>query len=215
MKNSILIIIAVFSLSCSSIRKKEVLPVLGRYEVIEKTIDGKKTYDSIPHTIADFSFLNQDSMIVDNDFLKGKAYIADFFFTSCPTICPTMKKQLLRVFDKYKHEKDFAILSHTIDPKHDTIPLLKDFSERLGVTGGNWHFLYGTQEEIYSIGEKSYMLIAGEDSSAPGGYIHSGAFILVDDQKRVRGIYDGTDVDQVNILLIELDLLLNEIKSRN
>ena len=114
-------------------------------------------------------------------------------------------------YEKYKNETNFKILSHTIDPSHDSIPVLKSFAERLGVADNNWHFLTGKQSDIYELGEKSYMVIAGEEESAPGGFIHSGAFMLVDNLGRIRGVYDGTDKVQVDILLVEIDLLLDEI----
>ena len=209
-----LIVIASLWLVCGC-SKPEVLPIMGRYKITEQIIDGAIVKDSIPHQIADFSFMNQDSIWINNDTLAGKAYVADFFFTSCPTICPVMKKQMVRVFEKYQDESKFAIVSHSIDPKHDSIPLLNDFAKRLGVHGKNWHFLTGNQNDIYQIGEKSYLSVSGEDKGAPGGYIHSGAFILIDDQRRIRGVYDGTDVDQVDILLLEIDILLDEIKKRN
>lgn len=213
-KNSFAFVLLLGVLGCTSTSKEEKLPVLGRPQIISKEVNGQTVKDTIPHQIADFSFLNQDSVLINNDSLKGKAYVADFFFTSCPTICPSMKKQLIRVHNVYQDEKLFSILSHTIDPKHDTIPVLKEFAERLGVSNSNWHFLYGSQDEVYPLGEKSYMMIAGEDANAPGGYIHSGAFILVDDQKQIRGVYDGTDAEAVDLLITEIDILLNEIKSR-
>lgn len=197
--------------ACNSKSENEKLPVFGRNKIIEKQVNGNTTFDTLEHKIADFRFVNQDSAWVTNSTFKDKIYVADFFFTSCPTICPKMKKQMLRVYDKFKNESRISILSHTIDPNHDTVELLKKFSDGLGVKSNKWHFVTGDIDDIYTIGEKSYMVTAGEDEDAPGGYIHSGAFLLIDNHRRVRGVYDGTEPDQVSRLLFEIDLLLNEL----
>ena len=198
-------------LSCTP-KKEFELPVLGRKNIVEKDINGTKTYDTLDHTIAPFSFVNQEGEEVNNQYVKGKIYVADFFFTSCPTICPRMKKQMTRVYEKYDGDSLFTILSHTIDPEYDTIQVLKEYSEAIGVGTPTWHFLTGDREEIYNLGETSYMIVAGEDENEPGGYIHSGAFILVDHLGRIRGVYDGTAEDQVSILLMDIDLLLNKLR---
>ncbi len=180
----------------------EKLPVLGRKEVLSG--------DTVYHTIGDYSFVNQDSMVVTPDTFEDKIYIADFFFTSCPTICPVMKTQMLRVYEEFQNNDEVAILSHTIDPEYDTVALLHDYAERLGVESDTWHFVTGNKEEIYDIGQSSYMVTAMEDEEEPGGFLHSGAFILVDKEKRIRGIYDGTKEDAVSKLIQDVPLLLAE-----
>lgn len=197
-------------ISCEQPSGDGSLPILGRSEIVEKKEGGKTYYDTIPHTISDFKFVNQDSVWVTNETFKGKVYVSDFFFTSCPTICPTMKKQMLRVYEKYKTRDEVGILSHTIDPRHDSVQVLKEYSERLGVDGKKWHFVTGNEDVIYELGETSYMVTAGEDGSAPGGYIHSGAFLLIDMDRRVRGVYDGTVADQVDVLMNDIEKLLQE-----
>ncbi|RED99430.1 SCO family protein [Marinoscillum furvescens] len=190
--------------ACDQVKSDYELPILGRKEYVDKVVDGKTVKDTIYHTIAEFEFVNQDSSIVNNTTFANKVYVADFFFTSCPTICPVMKKQMLRVYEKYNDNPNFAILSHSIDPEHDTVALLNDFAQRLGVTSDTWHFVTGDKDEIYDIGEKSYMVVANEDPNAPGGFIHSGAFILVDQKGRIRGVYDGTVPEQVDILINDI-----------
>src|SRR5690606_9007075 len=118
----------------------ENLPILGRKEIS----DG----DTVYHTIGDFRFVNQDSAIVTPATFDDKIYIADFFFTSCPTICPVMKTQMLRVYEGFQNNEEVAILSHTIDPDYDTVALLHDYAERLGVESNTWHFVTGDKEEI-------------------------------------------------------------------
>ncbi len=190
--------------------KNERLPILGRSEIVNVKFDGKITADTIYHTIPDFSFTDQDGNVVTQNTFKDKIYIADFFFTTCPTICPIMKTQMLRVYDKYKENPDILILSHTIDPKHDSVEVLHEFAEKLGVSSNVWHFVTGDQDEIYDIGQNSYMVTAGEDKNQPGGYLHSGAFLLIDKERRIRGIYDGTKAEKVDILMKDIVKLLDE-----
>jgi protein SCO1/2 len=195
------IIVAATSIfSCENSSRK--LPIMGERDFVNG--------DSVFHTIPDFAFINQDSLPITNKTYEGKIYITDFFFTTCPTICPVMKKQLLRVYEKYKENPKVGILSHTIDPRHDSVQVLKEYATRLGIDGNMWNFVTGDKSKIYKLGEKSYYITAGEDSTAAGGIIHSGAFILVDTKRRVRGIYDGTKETDVTKLIKDMEVLLNE-----
>lgn len=207
-----LFILSLFAVlaACDQVKSNYELPILGHKEYVDKVVDGKTVKDTIYHTIAPFEFVNQDSALVNNTTFANKVYVADFFFTSCPTICPVMKKQMLRVYEAYQDQPNFAILSHSIDPTHDTVALLHDFAERLGVSSNTWHFVTGDKDEIYDIGEKSYMVVANEDANAPGGFIHSGAFILVDQKGRIRGVYDGTVPEQVDILINDISRLIKK-----
>jgi protein SCO1/2 len=201
----ITVAIVVTCMSCGKVNSTYELPILGRSEIIETETESGTTYDTVYHTITDFAFVDQDSNMVTNETFTNQVYVADFFFTSCPTICPVMKQQMLRVYEVYKDNPKVGILSHSIDPEYDTVALLHEFAARLGVTSDKWHFVTGDKEDIYEIGEKSYMVVANEDESAPGGFIHSGAFLLVDQKRRIRGVYDGTVPEQV-------DILINDIK---
>lgn len=187
--------------SCAE-KKEAALPIFG-----EKEVEGG---DTIYHTIADFKFVDQDSAFVTNDTFKDKIYVADFFFTSCRTICPIMKTQMLRVYDSIQNEPDVLLLSHSIDPEYDTVGLLHDYAERLGVKSNKWHFVTGSKEDIYKIAQTSYFATAMEDKAEPDGFIHSGAFLLIDKNKRIRGKYDGTKEEDVNRLLGEIQRLKKE-----
>jgi len=202
-----LVLIAFIVVSCGE-NSGSKLPILGRQEY--KEVNGK--LDTIFHTVPDYSFVDQDSIEVTPSTFQNKIYVADFFFGTCPTICPVMKQQMLRVYDAYKDNPNFAILSHTIDPEHDTVAYLKDFSVKLGVPDNQtWHFVTGDKDEIYEIGSAAgYMVPVGEDADAPGGYIHSGAFILVDQERRIRGFYDGTKPMDVTALINDIPKLLAE-----
>ena len=186
------------------------LPILGDHSIRVRMVNGKSVTDSVYHTIPDFAFVDQYADTVTAKTLDNKIYVADFFFTTCPTICPKMKVQLKRVYEKYKGNPDLMLLSHTIDPAHDSVAVLHEFAKNLGVTGKQWLFVTGDRDKIYDIGQTSYMVTAQEDASAPGGVVHSGAFILVDKQKRVRGVYDGTTEEGVDKLMVDIDKLLHE-----
>lgn len=181
------------------------LPIFG-----ERRVEGS---DTVYHTIAPFQFVNQDSAVVTNETFQDKIYVADFFFTTCRTICPIMKTQMTRVYEATQSMPDVVILSHTIDPEYDTVALLHDFAERLGADSKRWHFVTGVKDSIYKIAQTSYYVTAMEDKTEPDGFIHSGAFMLIDKQQRVRGKYDGTKEDDVNRLIADIKRLRREYEN--
>ncbi len=208
------LLLGILFLACSPNEKGSAddgpLPILGNSHINEFEMEGKVVKDTIYHKIASFTFTNQEGNEISNYTMDGKVYVADFFFTTCPTICPIMTTQLLRVYEAYKEEADFKILSHTLDPTHDTAEVLKDYAERIGVEDSEtWHFLTGDQEKIFEIGQTSYLTTAMADKTEPGGILHSGAFVLVDQNGRIRGVYDGTKEDQVDKLIRDIPKLLN------
>jgi protein SCO1/2 len=186
----------------SCLAKEEKLPIFGQREVVGS--------DTIYHAIAPFSFVDQDSTVITNDTFKDKIYVADFFFTTCTTICPIMKTQMLRVYEATREMPDVLILSHTIDPEYDTVALLHDFAARLGVESKRWHFVTGVKDSIYRIAQTSYFATAMEDKTEPEGFIHSGAFLLIDKRQRIRGKYDGTKEEDVNRLVVDIKRLERE-----
>jgi protein SCO1/2 len=188
-------------LSCAQ-KKETPLPIFGERELVGG--------DTVYHTIADFKFVDQDSAEITNATFQDKIYVADFFFTSCRTICPKMKTQMLRVYDSIENNPDVLLLSHTIDPEYDTVGLLHDYAERLGVKSSKWHFVTGNKDDIYKTAQTSYFATALEDKSEPDGFIHSGAFLLIDKQRRIRGKYDGTIEEDVNRLLGDIKKLEKE-----
>ena len=167
-----------------------------------------------PSPISSFNFLNQDSVSITNQTFKDKVYIADFFFTSCTSICPTMHRKLKALFEEYKDEPDLMFLSHTIDYKYDVPSKLKQYAVKLGVDGPRWQFAYGTKDAIYNIAEKSYLSAVIEDQNEKEKYIHQGWFLLIDGNGRMRGAYDSTHDDQIDLLKKDLDNLLTETKNK-
>jgi len=196
--------------ACKPGSDKKTLPIFGSRTPISKTVDGKIVTDTIYQTIPKFKFVNQYGDSITNKSLDGDTYVADFFFTTCPSICPVMARNMLTVYNTFKNTGDFKIISHTIDPKHDSVPELKRYADKLGVTGNTWWFLQGKKEDTYSIAEKNYLVAVKKDSTAAGGYIHAGYFVLVDKQKRIRGAYDGTDPKQVDQLVADIKTLQAE-----
>lgn len=186
------------------------LPILGEREPVEKQVNGKTITDTIYQTIPDFNFINQDSASITNRDFDGKIYVADFFFTSCTSICPIMHRNMLNVYNEFQGNEQVKILSHTIDFKYDTPSKLKDYAEKLGVTGDQWQFVKGTKDSVYRLAEKNYLVAVSEDSTARDGFIHQGWFILVDKKRRLRGAYDGTKPDQVDQLIADMKTLLKE-----
>jgi protein SCO1 len=163
--------------------------------------------DSVYHQIGNFAFLNQDSVVVSERDYAGKIYIADFFFTTCPTICPKMKTQLLRVYKHFENDTNLYILSHTIDPQHDNVSVLRAFAKNLKVSSPQWNFVTGDKAKIYAIAQKSYFVSANEDAQADGGFVHSGAVVLIDRNRRIRGIYDGTKPEEIDKLIADIPVL--------
>jgi len=166
--------------------------------------------------VPDFSLPDQDGKMVSNKTLAGKVYITDFFFATCPGICPKMQSELLKVYKQYGQDPNVAFLSFTIDPEHDTQPVLADYARRLGVAAPNstWRFLHTPDRPTAYQLAHNFSAAAQTDLKAPGGIAHSGALALVDDQGYIRGSYDGLNPDQVALLLRQLPLLLNEVNGR-
>lgn len=192
------LILSVLLASCIE-QKEQKLPIFGQKEVTGN--------DTTYHSIGNFRLVNQDSTVVTNETLRGKIYVADFFFTSCRTICPIMKTQMMRVYKSVEDDPEVLLVSHTIDPEYDTVALLHDYADRLGVKSNKWHFLTGIKDSIYYLAQTSYFATAMEDEAEPDGFIHSGAFLLIDKKGRIRGKYDGTKEDDVNKLLKDIAIL--------
>ncbi len=212
---------AIVILACNACKlnnRPTTLPIYGTRNVVTKTVDGKSLTDTIYQTIPPFKFTNQYGDSISNKNLDGHIYVADFFFTTCPSICPIMQRNMLTVYDEFKTDKDFKILSYTIDPKHDSVNVLKKYADKLGITGKTWLFLQGKKEETYQLA--TGYLVSKPQEDAKQQFIHDGLFILVDKQQRVRGSYDGTDPKQVDQLVKDIKTLkaepgqttINEVK---
>ena len=194
--------------------------IFGIY-AIPKIVDRFKTPELI--TIAKvppFEFTNQDSKTISNSFYEGKVYVVEFFFTTCPTICPKMNESMLKIQNEFYGNQDFGIASFSINPKNDTPAVLKEYAKTHGATLKNWNFLTGEQDKIYALANTGFTLYAGEDSNAEGGFEHSGMFALVDKQGNIRSrldeygnpiaFYDGLDPKGVQQIKEDIKILLKE-----
>ena len=162
-----------------------------------------------PQPIRDWTYVDQLNRPISNADLRGKVHVVDFFFTSCPTICPKVKGQMLRLEEEFANEPDFALISFTVDPKRDTPERMKEYAEKLGITDmDRWRFIHGDKFEIYDL-DQDYLSIAEENANAPGGFDHSGYIVLVDHQGYVRSYASGLQPEEVDYLIKDIRLLLN------
>jgi protein SCO1/2 len=178
---------------------KDALPFIGEKE-FDYDEEGH-VIDTIYHTIPKFEFLAHDSTIITSETVKGKIYVADFFFTSCPSICPKMTNHMQDLHERTKDIKDLMFLSHTVDPETDSIPILRTYIESRNIdTRDNWFFLWAPQGYTYEIGKFGYLINADVDPEAEGGFLHSEHFVLIDKEGRIRGMYEGTNPSKINQL---------------
>lgn len=203
----LLIIPGLLLAACKFNSQTRALPIYGDRTPVTKTVNGQQVTDTIYATIPPFRFVNQYGDSTGSKELTGKIYVADFFFTSCPSICPVMQRNMLTVYNAFKDTADVKIVSFTIDPKYDTPPVLKKYADKLGVTGNSWSFLQGDRDTVYKLAQQNFLVGVKQDKAGPGGYVHDGLFILVDKEKRVRGSYDGTDPKQVAQLVDDIKTL--------
>ncbi len=178
------------------------LRVFGPFDVSEK---GDTVYHVIPH----FSFVNQEGKRISNRDLDGKIYVASFFFARCPKICPKMNEELKRVQIAFKGIDELKILSHTVNPENDSVPVLKEYAEKREVDNNQWWFLTGNKDSIYSIARDGYLVLAAQGKTSDD-FFHSQDLILVDKEKHIRGMYDGMEPAEVDTLIDEIKLLMHE-----
>ena len=208
-KQFFLVSMLLVSASCQERQKERVLPFIGHYDIEYKTVNGQEVEDTIYPTIPEFSYLNQDSVMISSESMKNKVWIADFFFTSCTTICPKMTVQMKRLSelttDLSKHTQ---FMSFSINPTVDGPSRLRSYIKRFGIEAKNWNFFTGNEEKIHFIGDQNFLVNARPDLGSQGGYAHSEAFVLVDKEGYIRGMYNGTDSEEVDQLEQDLRKLL-------
>tara|TARA_R110002126_G_scaffold47110_7_gene132098 strand:+ start:493 stop:1200 length:708 start_codon:yes stop_codon:yes gene_type:complete len=178
-------------------------PAMVNSELVPEEIQHIRKY----HTIADFSLTNQNGVIITQEDYKDKIYIADFFFTTCPTICPIMTKNMADIQQEIINDDDVLLLSHSVTPEIDSVAQLKKYAIEKGVDDTKWNLLTGDKKQIYELARKSYLAVKTDGDGGPFDMIHTENFILVDKQKRIRGFYDGTNKEDMEQLLIDLKIL--------
>lgn len=184
------------------------LAIYGNRTAVENA-DG--SFDTTYHQIPYFEFINQDGKKVTRDDMLGNVYVADFFFVTCPTICPKMTTNMKYVQDKFEGRKELRFLSITVNPEEDSVSVLKEYAEKVHANTNNWDFVTGNKEEIYDIAFKGFFVNVAKDSIAEGGFLHSQLLILIDKQGRIRGYFDGTVFSEMKKDLTDaIDILFRE-----
>jgi len=185
-------------------------------EIKQKEVNGVLTTDTVWSKIPPFKFTNQNGETITDKDYEGSIYVADFFFTSCPTICPTMTKQMNQLIWQLEGKVDGNIkfLSFTVDPEYDTPEVLKKYAEENEVNDQIWNLVTGDRDKIYALGVDAFKLPAQEDAKAPGGFLHSNQFVLIDEEKHIRGYFDGTNSVQIRTLAADIKKLVSEKKRK-
>jgi len=172
-------------------------------ELVDSTVQYVRKY----HKIADFSLVNQNGETITQEYYKDKIYIADFFFTTCLTICPIMTDHMVKIQDKIKNDEDVYLLSHTVFPVSDSVPVLKEYAKEKGVIDEKWNLVTGDKKQIYDLARKSYLATKSTGDGGPYDMIHTENFVLVDKNSQIRGFYDGTDPEAIENLMHDLKVL--------
>ena len=181
-------------------------PNMVKFQLVDSTIQHIKRF----HKIDDFSLINQNNEVVSNETYDGKIYVADFFFTTCPGICPIMKENMITLQNEFINDDNILLLSHTVTPEIDSVSVLKKYSQEKGVLDSKWNMVTGDKKQIYNLARKSYLV--AEDIESPIQYdmIHTENFVLVDSKRRIRGFYDGTDNNVMDNLINDIKILKKE-----
>ena len=205
----------ILALFYGALKPKKVLPIyqpsMVNYELVDSTLQHVKKY----HKIAPFSFENQNGKTITQHDYEGKIYIADFFFTTCPSICPKMTANMLGIQEEILNDSNVMLLSYSVTPKIDSVLQLKKYAIEKGVNDEKWNLLTGNKKEIYTMARKSYLVVKEDGDGGPYDMIHTENFILVDPKKRIRGFYDGTDTLAMSELLLDLEILQDEFFPSN
>ena len=192
----------------------EKLPVINPADVESEMVDPEILRQGYGHKIGSFAFLNQNGDTITDKFVKGKVYVAEYFFTTCGSICPIMNKQMKRVNTAYFDNPEVAVLSFTVDPDVDTVAQMKLYADGHDIKGDHWQFLTGDKKELYQLARQSYFVLKPAEAEnlgdAGSDFIHTNNFVLVDRESRIRGYYDGTNPDEVGTLLKDIQKLLEE-----
>ncbi len=190
------------------------LPIINPTDVKEEMVDPELLGIGQGHTIGSFSFTNQDGINVTESEIAGKVFVAEYFFSTCKSICPIMNQQMQRVQKKFKGNNALKILSFTVDPLIDNPKTLKNYAITHGYVNGQWHFLTGSKSALYSLARKSFFVLKPAEAEnigdAGSDFIHTNNFVLIDKQRRIRGYYDGTNFEEIDKLIVDIERLLIE-----
>jgi len=208
----VLIVFSVVTISLfyTALKPKKTLPIYNPSDVNPELVDSTIQYKSKYHTIADFSFVNQNGDTITQKNYEGKIYVADFFFTTCGSICPKMSTNLIEVQKAVLNNPKVMLLSHTVFPEVDSVSVLKAYAIKYGVVDSKWNLVTGDKKEIYTMARKSYLAVKLGRPDQLYDMVHTENFVLVDQKRRVRGFYDGTNKEDIKRLLEDIDFLSQE-----
>ncbi len=192
------------------IRPSDRLPIYHPSQLDPRLVDPSLKGDAREHHIMDFTLMDQKGALVSLADVKDRIVVADFFFTTCPTICPKMTKQMVRVQEAFADEDRLMLLSHSVTPEMDSVPVLAAYADLHDANYAKWRFLTGDRKVIYDLARKSYFAVLDEGDGGPDDFVHTENFVLVDPQRRLRGFYDGTSTTDVDRLIGDIRKLLEE-----
>lgn len=198
------------SISFYLLTPKKKLPIFNPSDVNPELVDSTVQHVSKYHTIADFSFTNQNGESITQKNYEGKIYVADFFFTTCPTICPIMQDNMVEIQNEFRDVSEVMLLSHTVMPHIDSVPILKKYAIEKGVIDSKWNLVTGDKKDIFYLARKSYLAVKTETEGELYDMVHTENFILVDKKRRVRGFYDGTNKEEIKRLIDDIRFLMTE-----
>lgn len=178
-------------------------PAMVNPDLVDSTLHDTKKY----HAIADFSLVNQNGATVTQEDYTDKIYVADFFFTTCPTICPIMTKNMVKVQERILNDNDVLLLSYSVTPQIDSVEQLKRYALEKGVVDTKWNLVTGDKKQIYKLARKSYLAVKNDGDGGPFDMIHTENFILVDKERHIRGFYDGTNTEEIERLMADIEIL--------
>lgn len=209
----ILFSIVTVSLFYNALKPQKTLPIYNPADVNPELVDSTVQFVAKYHTIADFSFTNQNGKTITQKDYEGKIYVADFFFTTCGSICPIMTTNMIDVQKAFVNNPKVMILSHTVTPEIDSVPVLQKYALEKGVIDSKWNLVTGDKKDIYSMARKSYLAVKLGKPEELYDMVHTENFVLVDAERRVRGFYDGTKKEDIQKLIEDIQWLLTEDKN--
>ncbi len=192
------------------VKPKDRLPVYNPIDVNPRLVDDSVKHISRNHRIAEFELINQDGRVITKGDFDGKIYVADFFFTRCQTICPIMAMNMKDLQEHYRNDPDLKFLSHSVTPVMDSVPVLKAYAEKNGAIEEKWEITTGSKKHIYELARKSYFAVLDEGDGGDQDFIHTEQFILVDRSGQIRGFYDGTEKEEMQRLIDDIEILKRE-----
>lgn len=200
-------LILAVSISYTFLFPNETLPIYNPADFNPDLVDKSLQSTNENHTISDFTLINQNGKTITQNDYKDKIYVADFFFTRCPSICPVMTDNMVKIQEAFLENDDVMLLSLSVTPTIDSVSVLKDYALKKGVIDNKWHVTTGSKKHIYSLARKSYFAVVDEGDGGLQDFIHTPHFILIDKEKQIRGIYDGTKDDEVNRIINDILIL--------